>query len=283
MLENSARRDHCIARIAAGFAAMTIVRAAAVAGLFYPDDPRELRAMLGRFLAAAAPAAGPAPKALIVPHAGYVYSGPVAASAYARLRAARGQVARVVLLGPAHYVGFHGLALAGADWFETPLGRIAIDKAAEAALADLPQVQTLPAAHAREHSLEVHLPFLQELLGEFRLVPLVAGEASAAEVDAVLERLWGGPETLIVVSSDLSHYHDYASAQRLDRATTRAIEALRYEDLGHEDACGRVPVSGLLSAVRRRGLAVRTVDLRNSGDTAGPRDRVVGYGAYVVA
>jgi AmmeMemoRadiSam system protein B len=258
---------------------MISVRRPAVAGLFYPEEPRALRAQLSGYLALA-PAGAP-PKAIIAPHAGYVYSGPVAATAYARLQAAAGTIRRVVLLGPSHRVGFRGLALPSAERFATPLGEIVVDAEAVAAIRALPQVQVLDAAHAREHSLEVHLPFLQAVLGEFILVPLVVGEASAAEVGAVLEELWGGAETLIVVSSDLSHFHDYAGAQRLDRATSRAIEQLRYEDIGDDDACGRNPVSGLLYVARRKGLRARTVDLRNSGDTAGPRDRVVGYGAYV--
>jgi AmmeMemoRadiSam system protein B len=223
-----------------------------------------------------------APKALIVPHAGYVYSGPVAASAYLHLAPLCGTITRVVLLGPSHRLGFHGLALSSADYFDTPLGRIAVDKTAQQALAGLQQVQVLDAAHALEHSLEVQLPFLQQMLGVFRLVPVVVGEARAEEVSEVLERLWGGAETLIVVSSDLSHYHDYATAQRMDGATSRAIEQLRYEDLQYGDACGRIPVSGLLHCIRGHGGRMRTVDLRNSGDTAGPRDRVVGYGAYVL-
>jgi AmmeMemoRadiSam system protein B len=260
---------------------MTAIRRPAVAGMFYPADPAELRRVIGRFLAAVK-SAGPAPKALIAPHAGYIYSGPVAASVYARLAPLRGTISRVVLLGPAHRVGFRGLALSDADHFLTPLGQVAVDKTAAQALGDLPQVRVHDAAHAGEHSLEVHLPFLQELLGEFRLVPIVVGEAGPEEVAEVLERLWGGPETLIVVSSDLSHYHDYATAQKLDRATSQAIEGLRYEDIGYDDACGRTPVGGLLCYARRHGLKARTLDLRNSGDTAGPRDRVVGYGAYVL-
>lgn len=261
---------------------MAQARHPAVAGLFYPADPRALRETVADFLAAAPAVATSAPKAIIVPHAGYVYSGPVAAAAYACLRPVRGRVTRVVLLGPSHRVSFDGLALTGADSYMTPLGCVPIDAEAAAKLADLPQVRVLDAAHAQEHSLEVQLPFLQEVLGEFVLVPLVVGEATPKEVGEVLERLWGGPETLIVISSDLSHYHDYATAQTRDRATARAIEALRYEDIGYEDACGRNPVNGLLYVARRRGLHVRTVDLRNSGDTAGARDRVVGYGAYVL-
>ncbi len=260
---------------------MATTRRPAVAGMFYPSDPRTLRTQVAGFLADAH-AAGPVPKAVIAPHAGYIYSGAIAASAYARLKAARGIVRRVILLGPSHRVGFHGLALPTVDNFDSPLGPVSLDSDAIQQLADLPQVIRLDAAHAQEHSLEVHLPFLQELLGEFSLVPLAVGEASAAEVGEVLERVWGGPETLIVISSDLSHYHDYDTARRMDRETSSAIEALRYEDLDFESACGRVPLSGLLYVARKRGLKVSTVDLRNSGDTAGDRARVVGYGAYVV-
>lgn len=260
---------------------MAVIRQPAVAGTFYPADPRELRAQLTEFLDAAH-ARGDVPKALVAPHAGYVYSGPIAASAYALLAPARGVIRRVVLLGPAHRVAFDGLALPTHDAFATPLGPVTVDKAAAAQVLDLPQVRVLDAPHAREHSLEVHLPFLQEVLGDVRVVPLVVGDASAADVAAVIERLWGGAETLVIVSSDLSHYHDYATARRLDAATSRAIETLRFEDLGVDSACGRVPLSGLLHVARARGLSVRTLDLRNSGDTAGPRSEVVGYGAYAV-
>lgn len=261
---------------------MATTRSPAVAGLFYPADPRELRTMIHAFLNATEDSET-APKAVIAPHAGYIYSGPVAASAYARLAKARGTVKRVILLGPSHRVGFLGLAAPSADYFATPLGAIPVDRESLEKVLTLPQVQVLDRAHAQEHSLEVHLPFLQEVLGEFTLVPLVAGEASAQEVAEVLELLWGGPETLIVISTDLSHYHDYHTAQRMDAATSRAIETLRPEDIGYDQACGRVPLIGLLEVARRRGLHIRTVDLRNSGDTAGPRERVVGYGAYVLA
>lgn len=259
---------------------MPIARNPAVAGTFYPADPDELRRMLGRYLQAV-PTGGGVPKALIAPHAGYIYSGPVAASAYARLKPVRGKISRVVLLGPAHRVGFEGLALHSADVFTTPLGDIPIDSDAIALIQNLPQVRVFDAAHVQEHSLEVHLPFLQETLGAFKLVPVVVGDAGPRDVAEVLERLWGGAETLIVISSDLSHYHDYATAQRLDGATSQAIESLRYEDIRYDDACGRNPVNGLLYVARQRGLKSKTVDLRNSGDTAGPRHQVVGYGAYV--
>lgn len=260
---------------------MPSTRPAAVAGMFYPADQHQLHAMIQGYLDKAE-ATGGLPKAVIAPHAGYVYSGPVAASAYARLRQGRGRVSRVVLLGPSHRVGFRGLATSSAEQFATPLGNVPIDQKANASVLALPFVHELDPAHALEHSLEVHLPFLQEVLGEFSLVPVVVGEATAEEVYAVLEALWGGDETLIVISSDLSHYHDYATARRMDAATSQAIEDLRGEDIGFEDACGRLPVKGLLLAAKRRGMDVKTLDLRNSGDTAGGKDQVVGYGAYAV-
>ncbi len=259
---------------------MTTLRPPAVAGLFYPDDARELRDMVREFLREAA-TAGNAPKAIIAPHAGYVYSGPVAASAYALLAPNKDTIGRVVLMGPSHRVGFNGIAATHADVYGTPLGNIPVDRTALEKILDLPFVGFLDQAHAQEHSLEVHLPFLQEVLGEFQLVPLVAGNASPEQVAEVLDRLWGGPETLIVISSDLSHYHDYATAQRMDRATSEAIENLDPGGVDYESACGRVPVNGLLYSARRRCMNAKTIDLRNSGDTAGGKDRVVGYGAYV--
>ena len=219
------------------------------------------------------------PKAVIAPHAGYVYSGAVAATVYALLAPARGRVTRVVLLGPTHRVAVRGLALPGTQAFATPLGTIAVDAGAVEALRGMPQVVVSPQAHELEHSIEVHLPFLQFTLGEFSLVPLAVGQATAAEVADVLDRLWGGPETLIVVSSDLSHYRRYADAQAVDRSTAQAIVGLA-TDLSHEQACGATPVTGLALVARRRGLTPELVDLRNSGDTAGDRARVVGYGSF---
>jgi len=260
---------------------MTTIREPAVAGMFYPDDPATLQRMVDNFLEQVAENSAPPPKALIVPHAGYIYSGPVAASGYARLRVIRHRVNRVVLLGPSHRLAISGLAGSSAEYFRTPLGDIPLDTSAIAALTALPQVQILDQAHLMEHSLEVHLPFLQEPLDEFTLVPLVVGDANAEEVAEVLERLWGDEETLIVISSDLSHYHDYATAQRLDQQTAAAIEALKPEKISSSGACGRNPVKGLLLLAKRKGMQVETLDLRNSGDTAGPRDQVVGYGTWV--
>ncbi len=256
-----------------------------MAGSFYPSEPAALeREVRGLLAGAPAPAPGASPpKALIVPHAGYVYSGPVAASAYARLAPLRGRVRRIVLLGPSHRVPLRGLAVPDADVFATPLGPVEVDADGVARALACPAVRRLGEAHAGEHSLEVQLPFLQLVLGSFGLVPLAVGDARDDEVADVLEALWGGPETCILVSSDLSHYLDYAAARRLDAATSDAILALRPAGLGPESACGRVPVRGLLLAARRHRLEPELLDLRSSGDTAGPRDRVVGYGAYAFA
>ncbi|MFO1413670.1 MAG: AmmeMemoRadiSam system protein B [Burkholderiales bacterium] len=258
---------------------MHAVRPAAVAGMFYPGSGARLAADVRGYLAAAVPSTGPAPKAVIVPHAGYVYSAPVAAAAYARLAALRGTVRRVVLLGPTHRVAVRGLAVPTADAFATPLGNVALDRATIARVAALPQVVASDAAHAQEHALEVQLPFLQAVLGDFTLVPFAVGMATPEEVAQVLEAVWGGPETLVVVSSDLSHYHAYAAAARRDRATADAILALN-ANLDHEQACGATPINGLALVARRRGLAAALLDLRNSGDTAGDRDRVVGYASF---
>jgi MEMO1 family protein len=260
---------------------MVTSRQPAVAGLFYPADPAELRAQIHTFLnTKAETTAREVPKAIIVPHAGYPYSGPVAASAYACLQTARDRIQRVILLGPAHRVPFSGLAITQAMGFATPLGTVPVNQEALEPLLALPQVQASDRPHALEHSLEVQLPFLQEILGDFSLVPLVVGRASATEVKAVLDLLWGGDETLIIVSSDLSHYHDYVTAQRLDQATSQAIEALQPQTIGYEQACGCIPIQALLLTAWERGLSPLTLDLRNSGDTAGPCTQVVGYGAY---
>ncbi len=261
---------------------MTTIRNPAVAGTFYPDDPKQLRTMVKDFLSAAAATAS-SPKAINVPHAGYIYSGPIAASAYACVAKAADRIKRVVLLGPSHRMGFDGLAAHSAVAFVTPLGSIPVDRAAIETLLKLPQVHLLDEAHQLEHSLEVHLPFLQEILEDFILIPLAVGDAGPEEVSAVLDNLWGGGETLIVVSSDLSHYNDYETARKFDGKTAKAIEALRADDIKPEDACGYYPIRGLLIEARRHRMSVRVVDLRNSGDTAGPRDQVVGYGAFLFA
>ena len=254
-------------------------RPAAVAGLFYPADPQALTRTLDDLLGGSTASAPAVPKALIAPHAGYVYSGPIAANAYALLSPARDRIKRVILLGPTHRVAVRGLALPGVAWFATPLGMVAIDTEAVDALRELPQVLVSEEAHALEHSLEVHVPFLQKVLADFTLLPLAVGHATADEVAEVLDRLWGGPETLIVVSSDLSHYLSYRTAQNTDRATCDAILKLS-TDIDHEQACGATPVSGLALAARRKGLRPELIDLRNSGDTAGDKSRVVGYASF---
>jgi hypothetical protein len=260
------------------------VRPPAVSGMFYPDDPRELSAIVDALLADAAPdaAPAPAPKALVVPHAGYVFSGPTAAIAYATLRPRRAEITRVVLVGPAHRVLLDGLALPAAGAFRTPLGDVAIDPAAREVLARDPAVVIDDRPHADEHSLEVQLPFLQRALDAFTLVPLVVGCCASATVARVLESVWGGPETIVVVSSDLSHYEDHDSAATHDRITAAAIVARKSEALDPRDACGAYPLRGLLEVATARDLEPVLLDLRSSGDTAGPRDRVVGYGAFAL-
>jgi AmmeMemoRadiSam system protein B len=259
---------------------MIRIREAAVAGSFYPDDPGELQSTVRRLLDAVSAVRGPAPKAMVVPHAGYAWSGPVAASAYARLRPYRELYRRVILLGPCHCVAFRGLAASSVDAFRTPLGDVPLDRASIDALRN-PAVSIIDAPHRPEHSLEVQLPFLQSVLASFTLVPLVVGDADPADVSRVIDALWGGPETLVLVSSDLSHYLDYDRARRLDLDTCHAIEELDYQRIGHVRACGATPLSGLLLTARRHGLQAVTLDLRNSGDTSGSRGRVVGYGAWM--
>jgi AmmeMemoRadiSam system protein B len=254
------------------------VRPAAVAGLFYPSDPDELGAMVEALLTGVH-AGHRLAKALIVPHAGYVYSGAVAGQAYGSLGPAARELRRVVLLGPSHHEWFRGLAVPTVEAFATPLGAMRVDAAAVRRLRELPAVVAADRPHAREHSLEVQLPFLQHLAPLAGIVPVVAGAATPAEVEAVIDALWGGADTLIVISSDLSHYHPYGAAQALDASTAQAILEGR-EDLSGEEACGCVLVNGLARAVRKRGLRAELLDLRNSGDTAGDRRRVVGYGAF---
>jgi len=258
---------------------MPTIRPPAVAGTFYPARPAVLKQAVRDMLAhPEGSELAHLPKALIVPHAGYVYSGPIAASAYARLAPLRGHIRRVVLLGPAHYVPIRGLALPEDDRFATPLGEIPLDVAGMRRLETSPVVTRDAAAHEQEHSLEVQLPFLQEVLGEFELLPLVVGEASAAEVAEVLEMVWGGDETLIVISSDLSHYLPDERARVVDHETVARILALH--SVGHRQACGATPINGLLLAAQRRGLHAVALDVRNSSQTAGDPDRVVGYGAF---
>lgn len=257
---------------------MTTIRQPAVAGMFYPAHPRQLAHDVQQLLAAVHPPEL-APKALIVPHAGYIYSGAVAATAYAALKNIASRIRRVVLLGPTHRVAVRGLALPGAGAFDTPLGMVRIDAEAVQAIADLPQVMVSAQAHALEHSLEVQLPFLQTVLPDFKLVPLAVGMATAEEVAGVLEALWGGDETLIVISSDLSHFLPYSTARRVDSASAQSILDLA-EGLSHEQACGATPINGLLLAAHQHHLAPHLLDLRNSGDTAGSHDSVVGYASF---
>ncbi len=276
------------------------VRRAAVAGLFYPSDPEELAATVDGLLDRAAP---PGPKepadppepplplgpsaprarleALIAPHAGFVYSGPVAATAYRHVAARAGARETVVLIGPAHRVPFRGLATSPAEGFETPLGTVAVDRDLVARIERMAGVESRPDAHRGEHALEVHLPFIQRVLDGARVVPILVGHAPSSLVAGVLETLWDGGKTVTIVSSDLSHYLEYALARRIDAVTASRIEAARFDEIGPSEACGWGAINGLLRVAASRGLTVRTADLRNSADTAGGRDRVVGYGAFL--
>jgi AmmeMemoRadiSam system protein B len=267
------------------------IRRPAVAGHFYPQDPQALRTAIADCFAqanrpqpapnAARPVCASMPKALIAPHAGYLYSGPIAASAYNALGCAAHGIERVVLIGPSHFLPFRGLAVSRAEAFETPLGTVPVDDAARRDVLRVPHVVTADAPHAQEHSLEVQLPFLQVLLDEFQVLPIAAGDATAREVAAALECVWGSEETLIVVSSDLSHYLEYAAARSVDASTAQSILNCSTE-LGGEQACGCVGINGLMHVARERELEVRLLDLRNSGDTAAERARVVGYGAFAL-
>ncbi len=259
-------------------------RPPAVAGRFYPAEPDRLATDVKQYLnAATAPEDcldPPLVKAIIAPHAGYVYSGPIAASAYLHLACSDVPIRRFILLGPAHFAPVRGLAVSGASAFDTPLGRVPVDDEARAAVLSLPGVTVDDTAHRPEHCLEVQLPFLQTLFPDFTIVPLLVGDAAPEEVAAVLARLWNGPETRIVISSDLSHYYDDRTARRLDDETAATIVALRPERLRDDAACGREAIAGLLLEARRHAMTVAAVDLRHSGDTGGPSDRVVGYGAF---
>ncbi|MDD3355088.1 AmmeMemoRadiSam system protein B [Zoogloea sp.] len=254
-------------------------RPPAVAGMFYPADPHSLHAQVAGYLSSAMPAEIiHAPKAIIVPHAGYIYSGAIAASAYAELLQRRDLIRRVLVLCPTHRVAVQGMALPASQAFCTPLGVVPVDREAWLAIREMPGVIVDDRPHAQEHAIEVQLPFLQSTLDRFEILPIAVGLADADQVAAVIETLWGGPETLIVISSDLSHYQPYRQAQWRDKATVSQIRKLD-PTLEGEQACGANAINGLLLTAQRHHLTPHLLDLRNSGDTAGDRDRVVGYAA----
>ncbi len=266
---------------------MNSVRQPAVAGLFYPGNRKELSSEIQHYLSIAsetqpADSAQLSPKAIIVPHAGYIYSGATAAKAFITLKNIADKINRVILLGPSHRVHLTGLAITDVQYFRTPLGDVPIDTDSVEKILALKQVQVMDAAHWQEHSLEVQLPFLQTVLKGFQLVPLVVGDATTLEVQQVLDLLWGGPETLIVISSDLSHYHDYHTAQYIDRTTCEAIEHFKLDQIGFTEACGCIGMRALLRTAKQRQMKVHRLGLCNSGDTAGDQRRVVGYGSWAI-
>lgn len=260
-------------------------RPPAIAAAFYAGDANQLRRDVDGYLHAAASGVPRSmlqqPKVLIAPHAGHVYSGATAAKAYARIQPFARAIRRVVMLGPAHRVYFKGIALPGVGAYASPLGAVPIDTLAADAIADLPFVVTRPDAHGPEHSLEVHLPFLQCALGAFELLPLVVGDVTPAQVAQLLDRLWGGPETLLLISTDLSHFHAYDDANRIDAESCNKVMALD-ATLNHEQACGATPVNALLQVAARKGLRIEQIERCNSGDTAGDKDRVVGYASFAL-
>jgi len=268
---------------------MTIIRPPAVAGTFYPNDADILRSEIDGLMDAAlhsdAVSGDVSPKAIIVPHAGLMFSGSLAALGFATVRALKDTIKRIVIIGPAHRMAFQGIALARADQFATPLGNMRCDLPALQKALALPHVQMLDDAHTLEHGLEIELPFIQRLFGEdadIGIVPLLVSRCSPRQVHEVIEKLWGGPETLIVISSDLSHFHDYDTAKKMDNRTRAMIENFDAENIDTNDACGALPVAGMLIAARNRGMKIKTLGMRNSGDVTGDKSRVVGYGAWAV-
>ena len=260
---------------------MSDVRPPAIAGRFYPSDPDELARLVDRCLKEARRPDHPGvPKAIIAPHAGFVFSGPIAGSAFSTWADARDRIRRVVVIGPSHHVAFEGVATSRYDVFRTPLGGVPVDTELRDRCLEFDFVQSFEEAHDPEHSLETHLPFLQRVLDDFVILPLVAGRVDRKRLATLLDAVWGDDETVVSVSSDLSHFHDYDTARRRDEATSDAIVHFRPEQIGPRDACGAVPVNALLHTAGARGMDAEVFDLRNSGDTHGDRSRVVGYGAY---
>jgi MEMO1 family protein len=257
------------------------IKQPAVAGSFYPSDRDELQSMVEKMLDNVTNQSPP-PKAIIAPHAGYIYSGPIAANAYASLYPVSDSIKKVVLLGPAHRVYLKGMAVSAASHFATPLGDIRINTALRDCVSKLSGVELMDEAFSQEHSLEVHLPFLQTALKEFTLLPVVVGDTNPDHVAKLIESVWGGEETLIVISTDLSHFHDYQTANHVDTETANFIKQLQYEKIGPKQACGCRPIGGLLKIARDKGHEISILDVRNSGDTAGSHDRVVGYGAFLL-
>lgn len=259
------------------------IRAAAVAGMFYPGDTSALQEQIQAFIREKPNALSQAPKALIVPHAGTIYSGSIAATAYRSLLQYRHTIRKVILLGPAHRIHLNGLALPSVDQFETPLGKVDLDgKTIQKLVNDFQQVSFSDEAHSDEHSLEVQLPFLQEVLSNFKLIPFVVGDANKHDIAEVIAHLWGGADCLVVISTDLSHFYPYSEAVKLDTNTAQTIESFQGEHLGDQAACGRIPLGGLLHVALEKGMRIKRLDLRNSGDTAGSKDQVVGYGSWAL-
>ena len=252
-----------------------------VAGLFYPAEPKELREMIEVFISNAKVAQN-LTRAIIAPHAGYVYSGPIAGSAYRALYSSKETIKNVVIMSPSHNISFDGVATHSADSFSTPLGDLHVNKEIKETISNLPFVKELDNAFIREHALEVHLPFIQHTLPQAKIVPLIVGHTYPEEIQMLLETLWPDPTNAFVISSDLSHFLSYVQAQKIDSLTAKQIEKLLYKEIHHEQCCGFFPLRGLLKFAKEHGLKITALDLRNSADTAGDKGRVVGYGSFIV-
>jgi len=258
-------------------------RQASVAGSFYPKNPAQLKKTLTNLFNAnedlnidfQTPV-----KAIIAPHAGYIYSGPIAAKAYSLVSTCIKGKNKITIIGPSHFVPFNGIALSTAEFFETPLGKIKVDHHAYELINRIPEVIYLDEAHAREHSIEVHLPFIQYLKKDVRIIPLAVGQTSYQKVAKVLEKFCEEKDNLIIISSDLSHYHAYGYAQKYDLQTALKIENYKCSQLGPNEACGYLAIAGLLKMAKDRKYKIKRIDLCNSGDTSGSKDTVVGYGSW---
>ncbi len=252
-----------------------------VAGLFYPSEPEELKSMLETFVNTAK-SVNNLTRAVIAPHAGYVYSGPIAGSAYKALYSSKENIKNVIILSPSHNCSFDGVATHSAQAFSTPLGDIEVNQELKEKIASLPFIKELDEAFIREHALEVHLPFIQYVLPHAKILPLVVGQTYPEEIQMLIETLWNDPSNAFVISTDLSHFLSYMQAQKLDSLTAKQFERKLFQEIHHEQCCGYFPVRGMLKFAKEHGLKISTLDLRNSADTAGDKGRVVGYGSFMI-
>ena len=261
---------------------MEKIKQADVAGMFYPGEEASLRQMVDGFIQKAL-SFDLRPRAIIAPHAGYIYSGSIAGTAYKTIAAVRDQIENVIIMSPAHRFYLRGIALHMADAFATPLGNIPVNIGIVKKIKQFSSVQWEERSFIQEHGLETHLPFIQRAFKPgIKIVPMIVGECQESEVAEILESVWEDPRNFVIISSDLSHFHSYADAKKLDRNTVDLIQNLDSQSLDTEFACGHYPICGLLNLARNRKLKIKALDIRSSGDTAGSKESVVGYGSFAV-